>query len=138
VTTPVAGAELTAELRRGLDALVGDLPGRSGDLAFDEPWELRAFALVVAAYEAGGYPWGEFQQALIASIRQWEESSAATRAPWSYYEHWVRAFEAVLGERGTVDRDAVEVRTCDVLATPRNRNHHEPHYEPIAVDPANR
>ncbi|GAA4086121.1 hypothetical protein GCM10023066_19950 [Nocardioides kongjuensis] len=130
------GSESTAGERRSVDELIGDLPGRSNDLAFDEPWELRAFALVVAAHEAGGYAWAEFQQELIASIREWEESADDTDASWSYYQHWVRALESVLAGRGAVDRNAVDRRTCDVLATPKNRNHHEPHYEPIAVDPA--
>lgn len=132
----MARSESTAEQRRGLDKLVGDLPGRSGDLAFDEPWELRAFALVVAAHEAGGYAWPEFQEALIASIRKWEDSADDAGTSWSYYQHWVHALETVLGGRGKVDQDTVDVRTCEVLDAPKNGNHHEPHYEPVAVDPA--
>lgn len=112
----------------------------SDDLAFDEPWQLRAFALAVAAHKSGQYGWSEFQGALIASIEDWESDAGAEAEAdlpaWSYYEHWINAIEAVLADHDAVDTNILEVRMRDVLDTPANRNHHEPHYEPVAVDPA--
>ena len=46
------------------------LPGEGDQLSFEHPWELRAFALAVAAHNNGYYDWSEFQLALIGSIRR--------------------------------------------------------------------
>ncbi len=128
----------TEDERRVVEELVCDLPsGRPGDLAFDEPWEIRAFALAVSAHQAGQFDWSQFQGALIASIRAWEKESPSLDDPtWSYYDHWVAALESVLRGQGMLQQDALDDRTRDILATPANRNHHEAHTEPIAVDPA--
>uniref|UniRef100_A0AAU2AD51 Nitrile hydratase accessory protein n=1 Tax=Streptomyces sp. NBC_00093 TaxID=2975649 RepID=A0AAU2AD51_9ACTN len=119
--------------RRRVEALLCDLPG-AGDKAFDEPWELRAFAMAVAAYHEGHYEWNEFQQSLITSIERWE--SGADGDSWSYYEHWLTALETVLASKGALSEDALDERTRTVLATPKNANHHEAHREPVAVSPA--
>jgi nitrile hydratase len=121
-----------------VEDLLRDLPGtRDGDLAFDKPWEIRAFAIAVAAHKAGQYDWPQFQGALIDAIRAWEDQADGLTDPsWSYYVHWVTALEAVLAEVGSLDRDQVSARTGEVLATPPNRNHHEAHLDPVAVDPA--
>ena len=94
-TSPV---QATLDARRAeIDALVHDLPEpRDGDQAFDEPWQLRAFAIAVGAHEAGEFEWAAFQSALIDSIDCWEKS-AGSKSDWSYYEHWVKALEMVLG-----------------------------------------
>lgn len=126
-------AELEAGRRR-VEALIRDLPG-AGDQAFTQPWELRAFAMAVAAYEDGQYEWSEFQASLAGSIGSWERESHGE--PWSYYEHWLTALEAVLAQKGALpDAAALEERTQTVLATPRNANHHRAHREPVAVSPA--
>ncbi|RNM11704.1 nitrile hydratase accessory protein [Nocardioides pocheonensis] len=137
MTTSPTRPQPDPEQRRHIEELVSVLPGRSDHQKFDEPWEVRAFAIVVAAHTSGQYPWSDFQQALIDSIKGWEESAGATGDPsWSYYEHWVNALEAVLDRRGAVDPAAVELRTREVLAAPPSRNHHDPHYEPVAVHAA--
>lgn len=48
----------------------------------------------------------------------------------------MNALETVLGTAGVVDPAELDARARDVLATPSNRNHHEPHHDPVAVDPA--
>ncbi len=123
------------DARRRVEALVCDLPGGGVDeRLLNEPWELRAFAMAVAAYHDGKYEWSEFQLSLIQAIKQWEEGSAGE--PWSYYEHWVTALETVLAENGVLSDAALDERTREVLATPRNANHHEAHREPVAISPA--
>ncbi|MBF4998059.1 nitrile hydratase accessory protein [Nocardia sp. BSTN01] len=127
----------TEDRRRVVEQLLCGLPGgRPGELSFEEPWEIRAFALAVAVHDAGQYQWPAFQSALIGSIRAWEQTHPIKDASWSYYEHWVAALETVLADSGAVESDMLESRTAEVLATPANRNHHEAHLEPIAVDPA--
>jgi nitrile hydratase accessory protein len=123
------------DARRRVEALVRDLPGGGeDDRMFNEPWELRAFAMAVAAYHDGKYEWSEFQLSLIQAIRQWE--AGASGEPWSYYEHWLTALETVLAGSGLLSEADLDDRTRTVLATPRNANHHEAHREPVAIDPA--
>lgn len=121
------------DARRRVEKLLCDMP--QADKGFDEPWELRAFAMAVAAYHEGHYEWSEFQLSLIDSIKQWEDGSGGE--PWNYYEHWLNALETVLASNGALsDPVALDHRTGEVLATPRNANHHRPRREPVAVSPA--
>lgn len=123
------------DARLRVEALVCDLPGGGVDeRMFDQPWELRAFAIAVATYHSGTYEWSEFQRSLIQAIKQWEEGGGGE--PWSYYEHWLTALETVLADNGVLSDAAVGERTREVLAIPRDANHHEAHREPVAVSPA--
>jgi nitrile hydratase accessory protein len=122
------------DARRRVETLVCDLPGGSdAERSFEHPWELRAFAMAVAAYHNGQYEWSEFQLSLIDSIKKWEAEGGTE--PWSYYEHWLTALETVLAGNGALSDAVLDDRTKAVLATPRNANHHEAHREPVAVDP---
>ena len=137
MSTPVREATELGDARRRVESLVAGTPGGDGQASFREPWELRAFALAVAAYHAGQYEWSEFQLSLIASIRRWEaEGADEAGEPWSYYEHWLTALETVLAGSGLLSEATLDDRTREVLATPRTANHHEAHREPIAIDPA--
>jgi nitrile hydratase accessory protein len=118
------------DARRRVEALVGSGEQR----AFNEPWEVRAFALAVAAYHNGLYEWSEFQLSLIDSIKKWEAEGGSE--PWSYYEHWLEALETVLAGNGALSDAALDDKTKQLLATPKNANHHEAHRDPVAVDPA--
>ena len=124
--------------RRAVDDLVRNLPGgRPGEMSFDHPWEIRAFALAVAAHTAGEFDWQVFQGALIDAIKDRESSrSVGSDESWSYYEHWLRALEAVMASNGAVDRSALTTRAAEVLAAPPNRNHHKAILEPVAIDAA--
>lgn len=121
------------DVRRMVQALVCDLP-INDEPKFASPWELRAFALAVAAFHGGQFQWNEFQNELIASIRTWE--AADTAEPWNYYERWLEALETLLAEKGSLTGDALEQRTRTVLAVPRDSDHHHAHREPVAVSPA--
>jgi len=129
------------EARRRVETLVSRLPSGDGERSFDHPWELRAFALAVAAYDTGHYDWSEFQLSLIESIRQWESSrddpdADDLDAHWSYYDHWLTALETVLADHGAISPDHLDDRTRQVLATPRDAHHQHAHREPVAIDPA--
>jgi nitrile hydratase accessory protein len=126
--------------REDLEPLLMGLPHQEalrpegGDVSFETAWEIRAFALAVAAHQSGQYEWPEFQQALIDSIQRWEQSGVG--APWRYYDRWLEALESLMTEAGVVASDEVEDRTRTVLGTPRDAGHHRAHREPVAVDPA--
>lgn len=126
------------DARRRVEALVSELPaGGPDDHSFEHPWEIRAFALAVAAYNNRQYEWSQFQLSLIESIRKWEsEGSPRDRDPWNYYEHWLTALESVLTTNGSLSDESLDERTRTVLATPPDRHDQHVHPEPVAVDPA--
>lgn len=122
--------------RAAVEQLVCELPGGNpSQMSFEHPWEIRAFAMAVAAHEQLGFDWAQFQRALIASIDAWE---GAENGSWSYYEHWVAALETVMASAGVLDGAEVDAQVAEVLAIPPNRGHHDAHTEPIAIDPARR
>ncbi|WP_460065272.1 nitrile hydratase accessory protein [Streptomyces sp. YKOK-I1] len=123
-----AGSE---DARRRVEDLVCGLPG--ADRPFEAPWELRAFALAVAAHDSGHYAWSEFQLSLIESIRRWEEEPDGE--PWSYYAHWLAALESLLADQGALSEASLAERTRTVLAAPRDTDHHQAHRAPVAVSP---
>lgn len=91
----------------------GSIPRKESELSFGAPWELRALGVAVGLHRAGAFPWSDFQQSLIAAIREWEDTPVAERGDWSYYHHWLRALERLLVDRGLtspdeIDRKAVE------------------------------
>jgi len=104
-------------------------PDREGDEAFRLPWELRSFALGVAFYEGGTFPWEEFQHELVTAI----DASEEAEKPEQYYARWVEALEKLATERGGIDPDELEKRTQQILATPRDDTHQHAHYEPVTV-----
>ncbi len=63
---------------------------------FVEPWEARAFAVVVDMSARGLFSWTEFQQRLVAGIRD----SEGRGAPRPYYLNWLSAAEALLEDMG--------------------------------------
>jgi nitrile hydratase accessory protein len=108
------------------------IPRREGEMAFDQPWEIRALSMTVALHDQGELTWPEFQRELITAIRQWEESPASTDE-WHYYERWLVALEEVLAAHGLVPPDELDRRASEVLATPPDREHQHAHPEPLAV-----
>ena len=131
-----ADASELGDARRRVEALVSALPVNPAERSFEHPWELRAFAMAVAAYHSGQYEWSEFQFSLAASIKDWE--SGGGKEPWAYYERWLDALETVLAGNGTLADSALDERTKAALAVPKTANHHKAHREPVAVDPARR
>lgn len=106
------------------------LPAQHADgNPFRIPWELRAFALGVAGYEGGRYPWSAFQSALIQNTARADEEGRTEQ----YYARWIEAFEQVVLDQAGVTVDEVERRTATILATPRDATHQHAHPDPIAV-----
>jgi nitrile hydratase accessory protein len=126
--------------REELEPLLIQLPHQEalrpdeGEVSFETAWEIRAFALAVAAHQSGQFEWPQFQQALVTAIQRWEESG--TDAPWRYYDRWLEALESLMAEAGVVSPAEVDDRTQTVLDTPRDAGHHRAHREPVAVDTA--
>jgi len=98
---------------------VARIPLREGEPVFHAPWEARAFAMALRLFEQGHYTWQEFQDRLIVEIA----SPSASVEPGQgsspgYYEHWLRALEKLLSDKGLVMPDVVDVRTSELASTP--------------------
>lgn len=111
-------------------ALALVLGRREEQVPFDKPWQLRVFALAVAACEAGEFPWSEFQEALTDAIKDAEED----QSDFGYYEHFVAALETVLARHGHLSMDGLDQRVKSILAKPPHK-HHVARYDPISIDP---
>ena len=63
---------------------------------FDHEWQRRAFGLALALSEFRHYDWSEFQEGLIATIGEWENTPDPKRGNWEYYDHWVAALDKLV------------------------------------------
>jgi nitrile hydratase accessory protein len=98
---------------------VARIPLKEGEPVFHAPWEARAFAMALRLFERGHYTWQEFQDHLIAEIAS--PRASADSGPGStvaYYEHWLRALEKLLSEKGLVMTDVIDARTSELASTP--------------------
>lgn len=89
----------------GLDVV--NVPRRNGELAFEAPWQSRAFGLAAAVIETRfGKDWEPFRVRLIAAIAADEERP--------YWESWTAALEELLLTAGLLsagDLEQVAART---------------------------
>ncbi len=79
------------------------LPRDNGEIAFDAPWQARAFALAVATVERLNLPWDAFRARLMAAI-----TDDPARP---YYESWAAALEDLVTSFGLTSADALERAT---------------------------
>lgn len=66
---------------------------------FNEPWEAKGFALVLALHQQGLFTWHEWAQALAAQIAQAQDRGDADLGD-IYYRHWVAALESLVARKG--------------------------------------
>ena len=91
-----------------LDALVG-IPLDEAGPVFSEPWQARAFALVVKLHGQGLFTWAEWAERLNQAI-------AAARARGdpdlgnTYYHHWLAALENITADKNLVSAEALAQR----------------------------
>jgi nitrile hydratase accessory protein len=80
------------------------LPHEGESPVFKEPWEARAFAMVIRLHERGLFTWTEWAESLSQEIRA---ASAAGDADLgdTYYQHWLRTLEALVACKGATSLD---------------------------------
>ena len=95
--------------------------------AFPSPWTARAFALVSAAAEAGLFDLREFQQKLIEKIAARENGGECIGDETAYYDCWIDALTALVGERGVSAGllAAAEEQVRERFATRHQRHDHD-------------
>ena len=83
------------------EELLAGLPLKH-DTTFSAPWEARAFAIALKLSESGLFTWDEFRDRLIDEVRASDRIRArdGTSDHGEYYEHFFRALERLLAEKG--------------------------------------
>ena len=97
---------------------------------FNQPWEAKAFALVLRLHERGLFTWPEWAAALAGEIRS-AEAAGNPRAGETYYEHWLRALETMVTHKGAASGEEL-VRAQCAWAEAAGRT---PHGSPIELRP---
>lgn len=83
---------------------------RDGDgPVFKAPWQAQAFAMAVKLCEAGVFEWHEWATALGAEIERAQAAGDPDLGD-TYYEHWLKALEDLVVEKGVFDADGLERR----------------------------
>jgi nitrile hydratase accessory protein len=84
----------------GADVLP-DLPRNADGPVFAAPWQAQAFAITVALHARGVFEWREWAERLGAEIAAARAAGNPDRGD-TYYDHWLRALEALVAEKGIV------------------------------------
>ena len=77
------------------------MPKQGNSPTFNEPWEARAFAMVVMLQERGLFTWPDWTAALAAEIALAQQRGDQDLGD-AYYKHWLQALEKLLAERGAI------------------------------------
>jgi len=92
---------------------------------FREPWEAQAFAMAVLLHERGLFAWKEFAGHLAAEIAAAGAHGEADDGR-HYYEHWLRALEKLVADKGLVLADALKTRKDEWDRAARATPHGQP------------
>jgi nitrile hydratase accessory protein len=106
------------------------VPQDEGGPVFKEPWQARAFAIVLALHERKLFGWEEWAATLGDEIRKAQRAGDPDTGE-TYYSHWLAALERIVTEKGAA--------TAALLATYHEACDHAadrtPHGMPIELQP---
>jgi nitrile hydratase accessory protein len=97
-------------------------PRANGELVFAEPWQGRAFGLVMTLSDRGVVPYARFRDALVARIGAWD-ADPPPGEQYSYYRCWLQALEQVLAEHGLLRTADLDARSSALAARPAGHDH---------------
>ena len=80
------------------------------DLKFAEPWEAKAFAIIVKLAQAGHFDWSEWVECFSREVAAETAVEAGGGNPRSYYEQWLAAAENLLVGKGITTREQLAAR----------------------------
>lgn len=80
---------------------------------FNAPWEAQVFSLVVQLGDRGFFTWTEWADTLGAVIKEAQAAGDPDLGD-TYYEHWMKALERILGARGLADAATIEALAEEV------------------------
>ena len=82
------------------------LPGRDGSVpVFAEPWEAKAFAMIVSLADAGYFEWSDWVDCFSKQVAAATAVEVAGGKPKTYYEQWLDAAEVLLCDKGVTSRE---------------------------------
>jgi nitrile hydratase accessory protein len=96
----------------------------NGEVVFEAPWQSRVFGMARALADAGAYDWNDFRARLIEEISAWDRQPDGE---YAYYDHFMRALERLLAERGLVAPAELSRRVAELAARPPGHDHHHDH-----------
>ena len=100
---------------------------------FAEPWQARAFALVLKLAERGHFTSREWSTALSRQIVSTGDSLASRSVAGDdgshYYEQWLTALEKLVVDKGLADVSALKTRK----EAWRDAYVHTPHGQPVEL-----
>ena len=76
-----------------------------GDMKFAEPWEAKAFAIIVKLAESGHFRWSEWVECFSKEVAAATAVEASGGNPKTYYEQWLSAAETLLVDKGMTSRE---------------------------------
>jgi nitrile hydratase accessory protein len=82
------------------------IPRNADGPVFREPWEARAFAMVLALHDSGVFTWGEWAAALGAEISR-AQAAGDPDSGETYYRHWLAALERMVAAKGVTTAQAL-------------------------------
>jgi len=91
--------------------LCKSLPVRDDpNVAFAEPWEAKAFAIVVKLADAGRFTWQEWVECFSKEVAAATAVEAVGGVPKTYYEQWLDAAERMMTEKGLTSKEQIAAR----------------------------
>ena len=100
-------------------------PMTNGELVFEAPWQGRVFGIARGLAEQGIYDWDDFRARLIEQIAAFDRGAGTTGGggQYRYYEHFLRALESLLVERGLIAPGELTQRIETFVARPHHHDH---------------
>lgn len=92
---------------------------------FSEPWQARAFALVVHLYRSGRFAWSEWVETFSRQITAYP-ARAGECTNDTYYRQWLGALEEIMAAKGLVDPAAARTRQSEWRGAYLNTPHGQP------------
>ncbi len=90
------------------------LAGSDDELKFAEPWEAKAFAIVVSLNQAGHFTWSEWVECFSREVALDAAREATHGQARSYYEQWLHAAESLLSAKGLMTAEQLQARRLAV------------------------
>lgn len=78
-----------------------DLPRADGAPVFEDAWQAQAFAMTITLFERGVFTWPEWARYLGDEIKA-AQGAGDPDLGNTYYEHWLKALEKLVAEKGIV------------------------------------
>jgi nitrile hydratase accessory protein len=86
------------------------------DVSFAEPWEAKAFAIIVQLSAAGHFTWAEWVDCFARELAAASAAAAAGSKAPSYYEQWLAAAEKILILKGLTSREQLLAKRFSIVA----------------------